>query len=339
MSQNYIEVFAELGKILKNKLYKNELDEVITKAYHQNTWFTPEYIHFAIENICNQYLDSDKLFQWLKKYEEKPVKTTSKVGIVMAANIPLVGFHDLLCVLISGHHAIIKPSARDKVLIKNITELLINLEPAFNEKIETVERLSGFDAVIATGNNNSLRYFEYYFGKYPSVIRGNRNSLAILDGNESPEELKSIGTDIFTYYGLGCRSVSALLVPQDYSFDRFYEAIQSFESVIEHNKYKNNYDYNKSLLLLNRDKHLDNGFLILIPSEKIASPMASLNYMQYSNKEDIEKKLSVFKSSLQCIISKKSVKGFNVVTPGKSQIPSLTDYADNIDTMDFLRKT
>ncbi len=260
-----------------------------------------------------------------------------KTGLILAGNIPLVGFHDILCVLASGHIALIKLSSQDKLLIPYILRKLLEIEPGFNGRIEYIERLTGFDAVIATGSNNTSRYFDYYFGHVPHIIRKNRNSIAILTGEETSEQLKALGHDIFDYYGLGCRNVSKLYVPEGYNFNSFFEAIEEFKGIADHHKYNNNYDYNKSIFLVNLDKHLDNGFLLLKQDERLASPLAVLYYEEYAELASIKQKLDENLDHIQCIVANKRLAGMNVINFGQTQQPKLWDYADGVDTMKFLK--
>ena len=271
-----IEAFVELGKYLsdfcENQQNESEnqdmaLVEAISKAEQHNGWFTKENILFALEQWTN-LLTKDQLESWLSKYEIKPLDEPKTVGIVMAGNIPLVGFHDFLCVLLSGHRVMVKLSSNDKILLPFLADFLINVNPELAHRIQFVEgKMENFDAVIATGSNNTGRYFEYYFGKKPNIIRKNRNSVAILTGEESKEELEALGEDVFRYYGLGCRNVSKLYVPKGYDFEPFFNAIYAYKDIIHQHKYANNYDYNKAVYLMSEFQLLDNGFLVLKEEE------------------------------------------------------------------------
>lgn len=259
--------------------------------------------------------------------------------MILAGNIPLVGIHDVLSVLISGNHALIKASSQDNRLIKAVLNRLVAIEPAIAKQFTFVERLEGFDAVIATGSNNSSRYFEYYFGKVPHIIRKNRNSVAVLTGHETNEQLFSLGADIFSYFGLGCRNVSKIFIPRDYRLATFFEAIEPYHDIIDHHKYNNNYDYNKSIYLVNRNEHLDNGFLLLKEDTGLISPLAVLFYEYYDDMEELSAKLNDQSSNIQCIVSETPLNvNSQPVAFGKSQSPALWDYADGVDTMDFLTK-
>jgi hypothetical protein len=331
-----IDVFSTLGRQLS---YPDEdLTAIIQDEHYFNAWFTPSSVEKAVRTTGDM-LNSESLSTWLNRYLLKTDTTSKKVGLILAGNIPLVGFHDVLCVLITGNHALIKVSAQDSRLIKNILSRLVVIDASFESQFTFVERLENFDAVIATGSNNTSRYFEYYFGKVPNIIRKNRNSLALLTGEETTEQLHRLGHDIFDYYGLGCRNVSKMLVPKDYDFVPFFEAIEPFNPIINHHKYNNNYDYNKSIYLVNRDKHLDNGFLLVKEDKRMVSPLAVLFYEHYENIESAEALLSAESENIQCLVSMVPLKVSNqVVDFGKSQEPALWDYADGIDTVDFLTK-
>ncbi|BDD03410.1 acyl-CoA reductase [Aureibacter tunicatorum] len=324
-----IETFAALGTCLKN-LTDLELEIWQSQAYARNNWFTPENVKKSIDGIIHM-LQKEKLEQWTKKYPElSKEKKSIKVGVVMAGNIPAVGFHDLLSILISGHTLLAKLSSQDEVLLKKIADILIEIAPEFKEKINFVERLNEAEAIIATGSDNSARYFEYYFKNKPHIIRPNKSSLAILTGEESKEELQELGNDIFTYFGLGCRNVSKLLVPSDYNFTTLLDQFEGFSSITNNHKYSNNYDYNKSIYLVNKVEHYDNGFLIVTKNESLVSPISVLYYDTYDNKSDLEDKINQYEDKIQCIA------GQNFIPFGNTQLPELWDYADGIDTLDFL---
>jgi hypothetical protein len=342
-----IEAFVRLGTFLHqfgegklqindplNAIYLNSFNNLIKDIHVQNAWFTEKNVRLALKSIATN-LSKDKIETWLKPYQipETPAK---RVGVVMAGNIPLVGFHDMLCVLISGHIFVGKASSKDDELIKFISDILLTIQPDFNNFILFEEsKLSGIDAVIATGSNNSSKYFEYYFGKYPHVIRKNRNSIAILDGTETTEELKRLGDDIFSYFGLGCRSVSKIFVPKNYDFKSFFEAIEENNYIYAHNKYVNNYDYNKSVYLMNSTPHLDNGFVVLKGDTGFSSPIGTIYYENYVNEKELVDYIEVNKEKLQCVVCKKGLTE-NSVYFGDSQFPELWNYADNVDTIKFL---
>lgn len=330
------DVFSTLGAQLS---YPNEeLSAIIQDEHYYNAWFTPLSVENAVRAL-GKMLNKTDLLTWLNRYEQHPDATSKKVGVILAGNIPLVGFHDVLCVLITGNHALIKASTQDARLIKHVLGMLEAIDEKFKTQYTFVERLENFDAVIATGSNNTSRYFDYYFSKVPNIIRKNRNSIAVLNGNETTEQLHNLGHDIFDYYGLGCRNVSKVLVPEDYNFVPFFEAIEPFQPIINHHKYNNNYDYNKSIYLVNRDKHLDNGFLLVKADERMVSPLAVLFYEEYKDTDVVEALLVRESENIQCIVSTIPLNVSNqVVDFGESQQPALWDYADGIDTMDFLTK-
>ena len=314
----------------------NDLTEIINDELHYNAWFTPANVKKAVTSIGHM-LNSADLETWLSKYN--PKSSGKKVGLILAGNIPLVGFHDVLCVLASGNHALIKASSQDSHLIKYVLEKLVEIDNSFANSFSFIERLENFDAVIATGSNNTSRYFDYYFGKVPNIIRKNRNSIAVLTGNETSEQLHELGHDIFDYYGLGCRNVSKLLVPDGYNFNFFFESIEDYNAIIHHHKYNNNYDYNKSIYLVNSDKHFDNGFLLLKQDDRFTSPLAVLFYSNYANIKDAERIINTESEKIQCVVSAAPLEVNNqLVAFGQSQQPKLWDYADGIDTMEFLSK-
>jgi hypothetical protein len=331
---NLAEILSKLGEELLNP--SPELLEIIARERQYNAWFVPENVLQAVQAI-GKMLNRDDLEKWLPE-DAGTIFTGKKVGLVLAGNIPVVGFHDVLCVLASGHFAMIKASANDSRIITYILKRLVALEPEFANRYEFTERLANFDAVMATGSNNTSRYFEYYFSKVPNVIRKNRNSMALLSGFETAEDLHRLGHDIFDYFGLGCRNVSKILVPVDYDFGILFRAIESFQPIINHHKYNNNYDYNKSIYLVNQAKHLDNGFLLLKQDENIASPLAVLFYGFYNNLEDAAAKINSKKEAIQCVVSGMKLNiEVPVVSFGESQQPRLWDYADGVNTMAFLQ--
>ena len=335
-----IEAFSDLAKELENYfLYKEKaplykkIELILEEAERKNAWFDRENCLMTLHHWAG-LLKKENLSQWLSSYsiENIPQK---RIALILAGNIPLVGFHDLLCTLLIGHTAIVKLSSNDKVLLPFLISELKNLTSIFEDKIIfTEEKLTDFDAVIATGSNNTARYFEYYFGKKPHIIRKNRNSVAILTGEETKEELELLGKDIFTYFGLGCRNVSKIFIPENYDFTNFFQAIYSFHSVMNHQKYINNYDYNKAVYLMNLEQLLENGFLLLKEDKHYASPIATLFYEKYTNISSLQERLTEDKELIQCIVSNGSFP--NSITFGQAQIPSLRDYADGIDTIAFL---
>lgn len=334
LSKSYfIQALSALGRQL---LQPNDtLQQLIQSESNHNAWFTPQSVQQAI-TAAGQSLNEESLEQWLSTYDIKEHEP-KKIGLILAGNIPLVGFHDVLCVLVSGNIALIKASTQDARLIKSILQLLVGIAPEVEAQFQFVERLEGFDAVIATGSNNTSRYFDYYFGKVPNIIRKNRNSIALLTGNETTEQLQLLGKDVFDYYGLGCRNVSKLLVPKDYNFTPFFEAIESYHPIGNHHKYHNNYDYNKAIYLVNRDNHLDNGFLLVKEDERLTSPLAVLFYEEYDDLAAAQAWLEKHTENIQCVVSVADLQVNNqVVNFGQSQQPALWDYADGIDTLQFL---
>ena len=333
--------FTKLGEFLRDftssqtqgNQWSQKLKETITLAKHKNGWFTEDNVVFALKN-WGQLLSENQLSEWLSSYEVHKNKQKT-VALIMAGNIPLVGFHDLLAVLLTGNKALVKLSSNDNVLIYFIRDYLVSIEPLFNKILYFVEgKIQHFDAVIATGSNNTSRYFEYYFGKVPNIIRKNRNSIAVLTGNESAEQLEALGEDVFRYYGLGCRSVSKLFVPEDYDFTLFFESVYKYHSIMESQKYANNYDYNKAVYLMSDFEILDNGFLTLKEDTSYASPIASLFYENYDTIKNLEERLINDKEQLQCIVGSGIVN--DEISFGDTQMPSLSDYADGVNTVNFL---
>jgi len=343
--------FVQLGLFLKqfntptsspentpiNAKFYNSFLNLISTAKHSNGWFTPEYVNNAVQNLAI-LLQQESLEQWLAQYQLvlDNKQHSKRVGVIMAGNIPMVGFHDMLCVLLSGNIFVGKTSSEDKYLMPALAELLIFIEPEFqNYILFTDSLLKNIDAIIATGSNNSARYFEYYFAKYPHIIRSNRNSIALLDGSETKEDLQLLGKDIFQYFGLGCRNVSKIFVPIGYNFDAFFDAIFGFQDVINNNKYANNYDYNKTVYLMGNTKLLDNGFLLLKEDSGFSSPIATLFYEYYSTPEVLKKTIQAHSHHIQCLVS--NIQEYEgALAFGKTQQPALADYADGINTMQFL---
>ena len=339
--------FVELGKFLSlfedrtNNSVKiashyerffNELNEKIDQSIHYNGWFTRENVIFSLQQ-WSKALTPSNLDTWLKPYEFNNDEQKT-IAIVMAGNIPLVGFHDFLSVLISGRKVLVKQSSNDKQLLPIIAGFLMEIAPEFENRIKfTEDRLNDFDAVIATGSNNTARYFEYYFKGKPSIIRKNRNSVAILTGKESKEQLEALGEDVFRYFGLGCRNVSKLYVPKEYDFDNFFNAIYPWNTLLNSAKYANNYDYNKAVYLMSEFKLLENGFLILKKDESFGSPIATLFYEEYEDEKDLQEKLQQNKENLQCVVGREAEVDF-----GQTQQPKLWDYADGVDTLKFLEE-
>lgn len=326
--QHRIDLLVRLGQYILSS--SPEWDSAKEKASYENGWFIPEFIDLATENIARCFLQKDILNTWASSYQLPAAGShPKKVGIVMAGNIPLVGFHDFLCVFISGHRAIIKPSSKDQVLIKKLVEKMGEWNSAIKNSCEFSEMLKGCDAYIATGSNNSSRYFQYYFGKYPNIIRRNRTSVAVLTGKESMEELGKLADDVFLYFGLGCRNVTKMYVPQGYDFVPLLETFKKYNYFADHHKYKNNYDYNLALHLLNKKYYMTNGAILFIEDSGFFSPISQLNYEFY---EDFDSLTGLLKNNpgLQCTVSEGNTDF------GRTQQPSITDYADGADTMQFL---
>ena len=330
-----MDAFVRLGEHLLSK--NTEIQYIIEKAYHHNAWFTLPNVEKSLTQI-GQSLSATELTRWLTAYPfDRDIDKV--VGLILAGNIPLVGFHDILCSLCAGYGIQVKTSTADPILTPYVLNKLIEIEPEFSQKITISERLQNFDLVIATGNDNSARYFTYYFGQKPHIIRKNRNSVAVLTGSETPEDLRLIGHDIFDYFGLGCRNVSKLFVPKNYEISTFFEGIASFSDIANHHKYVNNYDYNKSIYLVNGDKHYDNGFLLIKPDLRTASPLAVVFLEEYDTSKALTDRLTSLAPQLQCIVSMEPFSLTTpVVAPGKSQEPALDDYADGVNTLDFLRE-
>lgn len=327
-----IEAFVQLGEYLRHP--DAEFTRICTEAAFKNPWYTTENVQRQCQAIAQQ-LNTDSLTTWLATYPD--VETPLTVGLILAGNIPLVGFHDVLCTLIAGCTAKIKLSSDDAGLTSTIIQQLLFIEPAFAPKIAIIERLEKVDVIIATGSNNSFRYFDYYFGKKPHIIRKNRNSVAVIQGNETPEQMNLLGHDIFDYFGLGCRSISKVYVPKGYDVKHFFEGIAAHEPIKNHYKYANNYDYNKSIYLINGEQHFDNGFVLLKKDERLASPLAVVFYEEYEHQADLEDQLQGQAAEIQCITAQLTLNTDIPTFPfGVSQSPTLTDYADGVDTLAFL---
>ena len=325
--QNRIELLQKLKNYLQDD--GPEWKEVKAKATAYNGWFIPEFIDLAVNNICTHYLEQDLLMHWANHYHLDDNINGKNTGIVMAGNIPLVGFHDFLCVFITGHRQTIKLSGKDDVLLKHIIEKLYSWDERVQQYIALSEMLKGCDAYIATGSNNSARYFEQYFAKYPSIIRRNRTSVAILNGKETEEDLDKLADDIHLYFGLGCRNVTKVYVPAAYNFVPLLKAFDKYKYFADHHKYKNNYDYQLSIALMNNIYYMTNESTLLIENNEIFSAISQLNYSFYNDVEMVTKSLED-NTDVQCII------GSNFTPFGKAQQPGLFDYADGIDSMQFL---
>jgi hypothetical protein len=331
--------FSELGEVLRNSIegkenkYLGLINNLIINQEKINPWFTPGNVRMALKAIGDE-LTYVNLKKWTDTYPAlNEISNPVTVGVVMAGNIPVVGFHDFLSVLISGNRIIAKTSSKDSELIIHLSEILCSINSNFSGYINfTNDFLSGFDAVIATGSDNSSRYFEYYFSKYPHIIRKNRNSIAVVEGDETSGELENLGIDIFSYFGLGCRNVSKVFLPDRYDLRAMIKSWSGYSDIINHTKYANNYDYNMAIYLVNKEKFLDTGFLLLKECHDLSSPVSVLYYEFYKSRDNLKALINVYQEKIQCI------SGRNYIPFGKSQLPKLWDYADNLDTLDFLLK-
>lgn len=325
-----VALVAKLGNYLLQN--NQEWQEVKQRASRENPWFTPEFIDIAALNLANQYLNEELLGDWLRHYpllnRQRNAKT---VGVVMAGNIPMVGFHDFLCIFMSGHRQQIKLSSKDQVLMRHLFAKMQQWEDDFETEVEIVEKLKDCDAYIATGSNNSSRYFEYYFGKKPNIIRRNRTSVALLDGNESTQDLKMLAKDLMLYFGLGCRNVTKLYVPHGYDFVPLIEILKDYNYYLDFHKYHHNFDYQLAILIMNSKVYMNSGALLLIEKEELFSPISLVHYSFYNDAGELKDRLKE-NLDIQCIV------GNGFVPFGQSQSPSLMDYPDGVDTMKFLQE-
>ncbi len=329
-----IAVLAYLGTQLETP--SEALTAVVRKTYIHNSWFTVENTNKALEGIRTAFLQKEALEKWTEQYAINDSNVPKSLALILAGNIPLVGFHDVLCVFLAGHKAKIKLSEKDKFLLPFLVQIMVEKDPRVESYFEYITRLKGYDAVIATGSNNSARYFDAYFGKYPNIIRRNRNAIAVLDGQENTEQLTGIADDILAYFGLGCRNVAKIYVPKDFNFDPLLEALHEHNHLVMHNKYKNNFDYNYTLIILNKVSYKANGCILLTEDTSLQSRIASLHYEYYTDRASLEKDLQDRKEEIQCVVSTQDLAGWKVIPPGKAQKPALTDYADGVDTLEFL---
>jgi hypothetical protein len=326
--QYRIDLLIRLGEYILNN--EPSWQEAKEKASRENGWFIPSFVELSTNHIAHAFLAKGPLEKWVGQYHLPSINPSpKKVGIVMAGNVPLVGFHDLLAVFVSGHIAMIKTSSKDEVLIKHLIAKLIEWEPGAEQLIQYGEMLKGCDAYIATGSNNSAGYFEYYFKKYPHIIRRNRTSVGVLTGNETMEELAKLADDVYLYFGLGCRNVTKIYVPEGYDFIPLLTAFKKYDELADHHKYKNNYDYNLAILLLNKRYYMSNPSLLVVEDVSLFSPISQLNYEFYRPGDNLTDTLKKH-PQLQCIVGK----GF--VPFGQSQFPGLANYADGVDTLQFL---
>ncbi len=354
-NDHFIKNFALLGDFLRqfpeksrndkgeltrlNEQYFQRFSEIIELEPIFNPWFTPDWIDHALMGI-SLMLEERVLQEWLTVYEDLPVQTGKQktVGLVLAGNIPMVGFHDLLSVLAAGHRILAKPSSKDDRLIRVVAEIITSLDTDLGKRISfTDEYLTGLDAVIATGSNNSSRYFEYYFRQIPHIIRRNRNGVAVLTGQETEKERLALGEDIFTYFGMGCRNVCKLFVPEDYDLKELMGTLDSYIDLGQHNKYTNNVDYYRSIYLMNQVAFLDNGVVLLKEDRAIASPVGVVFYERYADIGKVQQALLEHEEEIQCIVSlHPEIPGR--VKPGETQSPRPWDYADGVDTLMFLNE-
>lgn len=338
-----VDAFVKLGErmLMESKPdCGSKFESIIKEASIHNPWFTPDNVAYALEAIAKQWLTREELESWLSKYPKEifEPKESKKVVVVMAGNIPFAGFHDLLCVLISGHHFLGKISSKDGHLMSAIISMLCEINSEFTGLIELSEvTVRGFDAVIATGSDNSSRYFEYYFKDYPLIIRKHRNSLAVLTGNETEDELTSLSDDVFLYFGLGCRNVSKLMVPRGYDFQLMLKKFKTWQSLDTHNKYMNNYEYQKTLNLMNLVDHIDTDFLLIKQNESISSTVGVVHYQEYEKIEDVVKYIDSHRDEIQCVVSSSKLIP-DAIPFGKTQNPSIDEFADGLDTIEFLSK-
>lgn len=326
--QNRIQLLQELKSYLQNP--DEEWEQIVVRSGQVNGWFTPEFIQIAVDNIVDEFLDETKMKEWLSKYNLIEKENPSLIGLVMAGNIPLVGFHDFLCIFVSGHRQAIKLSSKDTLLFTHLLKKMNEFNPAIADVVSIAEQLKNCDAYIATGSNNSATHFEYYFGKYPHIIRRNRTSVAILDGTESEEQLNALADDIHLFFGLGCRNVTKIYVPEGYDFVPFLKACKRYHHFLDHHKYKNNFDYYLTILLMNNQYYMSSESLILIESENLFSPISQLSYSYYQDRTNLMNDLRIH-PDIQCIVGEQ-------VAFGAAQCPMLSQYADGVDTMQFLQQ-
>ena len=340
-----IQAFSDLGilfrensssqKIKTFQKWDSELNKLLKDSYQHNSWFIENNLKLSLKNWSAE-LNKKNIENWLENYKIE-LKSSKTVAIIMAGNVPVVGFHDLMCSLILGFKCFVKLSSNDKILIPLIVKFIQSRFDGFKEKVFFESNiLKNFDAVIATGSNNSHKYFEYYFGKYPNLLRKTRHSVAVLNGNESDSELAMLSNDVFDYFGLGCRSVSKIFIPKGYDLDLLFNAFYMKRFVIDHNKYANNYDYNKAVYLMSEEKFYDNGFVILKEEKKLGSPIACVYFEYYDDLVQVQNIIKINNQNIQCVVSNEKI--FSGISFGTTQCPKLSDYADNVDTLKFLLK-
>jgi hypothetical protein len=325
--QDRIEILGQLRNYLTNN--PQRLQDAKENAGYHNSWFTPEFINLSISNINRHLLEPEVLEHVVNHYHipEKP-ETVKTVGLVMAGNIPLVGFHDFLCVFLSGHKQVIKPSSRDNVLLRHLVDEMAAWNPEVSDLVSFADNLKGCDAYIATGSNNSARYFEQYFSKYPHIIRKNRTGIAVLDGSETAEELEKLADDIQQYFGLGCRNITQVWTPEDYDFTALLKALDKYDHFLDNHKYKHNYDYVLTINMMNREKYVTNGSIVISPGRSPYAGISNLKYAHYRQVDDVTSSLNPDEIQVIC--------GHGFTPFGQAQCPGFYDYADGVDTMAFL---
>jgi hypothetical protein len=328
--QERIELMARLGQYMLSR--DEDWLAIRERAFLENQWFIPEFIDQSVQNIARCFLNPSFLQEWATRYAIPDIQEAPKsIGLVMAGNIPLVGFHDFLCVFISGHSVVVKTSSKDELLIKHLVTKLYEWEITIQNQVSFAERLTGCEAYIATGSNNSGRYFDYYFGKYPHIIRRNRTSVAVLDATETPQELDALSDDIQLYFGLGCRNITKLYVPREYDFIPLLNALRNYAHFMDFHKYKHNFDYHLALLIMGNRYYMNNDTLILTENDSPFSPVSQVHYAFYDDRQAVADAL-YSNPDVQCVL------GHGLIPFGMAQSPSLTDYADGVDTMAFLMK-
>ncbi len=326
--EDRLDAFHQLG-IEIGELSETEIENLTQAAQAKNGWFTKKNIQEALYGVSFM-LSKEKLTKWIEPYSF--ISNPKIIGIIQPGNIPLVGFHDLLSVLVSGHFAAVKPSQNDEILMKQIIQRLLQIEPRFKKQIEIQDKLTDIDALIATGSDNTARYFDYYFRDTQRIIRKNRTSVAVLTGDETEAELERLGDDLFSYFGLGCRNVSKVFTPEGYDIKEIFSVFERHKEIIHHHKYRNNYDYYKSIFLVNQTPHLDTGFLLVSSSDDLVSPVSILYHQEYNSSDNFQKILKLNEDKIQCVVGK-------TYTPfGTTQQPELWDYADQVDTLNFLSR-
>ncbi len=327
--------FTLLGNTLLQSLETDELAEIASLAMSRNPWFTLENIKLAVRSIATKWLNEASMIEWLSKYEIRGNRDAKVIGLVCAGNIPLVCWHDVMCILVSGHTAQIKLSSKDEVLPNFLISKLREINNDYESKISVVDKLENFDAVIATGSNNTSRYFEYYFSRYPHVIRKSRTSIAIIQDADNDQDYRNLGSDIFSYFGMGCRNVSKIFIPENFDLKKVLDQFEGFAEVGYFNKYHNNYMFQKSIYLLNKVDHLDNGFMLFRKDDKMGSPTGVLFYEEYTSLEALKIKTMEEADAIQCIAGN-PIRDINTVPFGHTQSPELWNYADGVDTLQFL---